>query len=327
MKIFLPLVILIVAALVVVAQSAFTVDQTQYAVVTRFGQIKRVIPAEPGMPPDPGLHFKTPFVEDVLRYDNRLLRVDVRTESMQDREKQILEIDAYVRYRIVDPAKFFLKLTDEFTAENRISNIVISEVRQVVANSDRTDIIGGVISTLPDGTVRVDPKKTDAGVDTRTALTRQVLAGVNRAVQSRDNDFGIEVVDIRIKAADFPSTVAQSVYNRMRTEREVQGQRLRAEGEQQNLTITADVDRQVTIIRADADRTGNQLRGEGEGQAIAIFAGALEQDPEFYAFQRSLELYRNALSKNTTLILNSEDDLLRYLTSPNPTAAAPTPAQ
>ncbi|MBI4311916.1 MAG: protease modulator HflC [Chloroflexi bacterium] len=314
-RILLIAVILLAGVFILIRQSLFIVDQTQYAVVTRFGEIQRIIIT-------PGLEVKTPFVEDVTRFDKRLLRIDVRTEPMQDREKQILEIDAYVRYRILDARRFMLSLRDEFNAESRISQIVVSEIRRVVADKDRTDIIGGIITTQPDGTIRVDPKKTPDGHDTREALTREVIDGVNLAVKSAENDFGIEVVDVRIKAADFPTSVEEAVFNRMRTERSVQAQRLRAEGEQQNNTITADVDRQVTIVRAEAERQANQARGEGEAQAIAIFADALEQDPEFYAFQRSLEAYKKFLAQNSTVVLSSEDDLFKYLESPLPQAPA-----
>ncbi len=307
------LVVLVVAA-IVVSQALFVVDQTQFGVVTRFGEIQRTIR-------EPGLKFKTPFIEQVTHFDNRLLRIDVRVESMPDREQQFLEIDAYVRYRITDPRKFLERLRDEFTAGGRIGNIVISEIRRVVAASDRSEIIGGVTRKEPDGTVVVDANKTDAGLDTREALTRQVLLGANAAVQSPENDFGVEIIDVRIKAADFPATVEQTVFNRMRTERDVQAQRLRAEGAEQSLTITADVDREVTIIRASADRTANTLRGEGEAEAIRILADALGEDVEFFAFRRSLEAYTNFLTQNSTLVLSSESDLFTYLQSP----LAPTP--
>ena len=307
------LVVLVVAA-IVGSQAFFVVDQTQFGVVTRFGQIQRIISV-------PGLKVKTPFIEDVTHFDNRLLRIDVRVESMPDREQQFLEIDAYVRYRITDPRKFLERLRDENTAGARIGNIVISEIRRVVAASDRSEIIGGITRKEPDGTVVVDANKTEAGVDTREALTREVLRGANAAVQSADNDFGVVIVDVRIKSADFPATVEQTVFNRMRTERDVQAQRLRAEGAEESLTITADVDREVTIIRASADRTANTLRGEGEAEAIRILADALGQDVEFFAFRRSLEAYTKFLTTNSTLVLSSESDLFTYLQSP----LAPTP--
>ncbi|MBI4202731.1 MAG: protease modulator HflC [Chloroflexi bacterium] len=314
MKALIPILILLLGALFIGAQAAFIVDQAQYAIVTRFGEIQRVYT-------EPGLQFKTPFVEDVQRFNKRLLRIDVPTEAMQDRERQILEIDAYVRYVIQDPRKFLLTLRNEFNAESRIANIVVSEIRSEIARTERTNIIGGESVILADGTIAVSPKRTAEGVDVREALAQRVVGGANRAVQSVENDFGILIVDVRLKAADFPSSVEESVYNRMRTERSVQAQRLRAEGAEENQRITASVDREVTIIRAEAERTGNQLRGEGEAQAIAIFADALQQDPEFYAFQRSLQAYKVFLTNNTTVVLSADDELFKYLTS----SALPTP--
>lgn len=300
---------LVVAALLA-SQFVFIIDQTQYAVVTRFGELQRIYTT-------PGLKTKLAVVEQITRFDKRLLRVDVRTEPMPDRDAQFLEIDAYLRYRITDPKKFLLRLRDEFTAQGRIANIVISEIRRVVAASDRADIIGGISETQPDGTVIVVAKKDPNGVAIREALTQLVLKGANAAVQSEDNDFGIMITDVRIKAADFPTAVEQRVYNRMTTERAVQAQKLRAEGEEQNLTITANVDRMVTIIQAEADKTSNELRGQGEAKAISLFAEALGQDPEFYAFRRSLEAYTTSLANDTTVVLSSDSDLFAYLQSPD----------
>ena len=304
------LIVVIVVGGIVASQALFVVDQTQYGVVTRFGEIQRIVKT-------PGLQTKVPVMESVTRFDKRLLRIDVPTESMPDREQQFLEIDAYVRYRITDPRKFLERLRDEFTAADRIGRIVMSELRRVVAGSDRTEIIGGIAQTQEDGTLIVTPNKTTEGVYTREALTNQVLRDANKVIGSVDSDFGIEIVDVRIKAADFPGTVEQTVFNRMRTERAVQGQRMRAEGEEQHLTITTDVDRQVARILAEADRKANTLRGEGEAQAIKILADALESDPEFFAFRRSLEAYGKILPEKTTVVLSSENDLFRYLEGPS----------
>ena len=303
-------ILVIVVVVIVGSQALFVVDQTQFGVVTRFGEIQRTIR-------EPGLKVKTPFIESVNRFDKRLLRIDVPAESMPDKDQQFLEIDAYVRYRINDPRKFLERLRDEFTAADRIGRIVISELRRVVAGSDRTEIIGGIAQSQEDGTLIVIPNRTSEGVETREDLTRQVLEGSNAVVGSIDNDFGIDIIDVRIKAADFPGTVEQTVFNRMRTERDVQAQRLRAEGAELNLTITTDVDRQVTIVLAEADRTANRLRGEGEAEAIRILAEALEEDPEFFAFRRSLEAYTNFLTEKSTIVLSSKNDLFQYLESPD----------
>lgn len=318
MKSLVTIVIVVVAGLIIAGQALFIVDETKFAVVTRFGEIQRVLRA-------PGLRVKTPFIEEVKFFDNRLLRIDVPTRSMPDREQQFLDIDAYARYRIKDPRRFLLTLRDEFIAQDRIGNIVASELRQVVAGKDRTDIIGGQSTVQPDGTIVVQPKKTEEGVETREALTQEVITGANEAIKSPENNFGVEIVDVSIKRADFPETVEQSVFNRMRTERNVQADRLRAEGAEENLKITADVDKQVTVIRAEAERTSNELRGEGEAEAIAILAEALERDPELFAFLRSLEAYEKFLPENSTVVLSSEDELFKFLESPNPATPTPTP--
>ena len=314
MRILIVLGVVLVVVIVLAASPLgflFTVDETEYAVVTRFGQIQR-------SESTPGLKVKLAFVEQITKFDNRLLRVDVRTESMPDRESQFLEIDAYVRYRISDPRKFWTRLRDETTAAGRIGNIVISEIREAVAGSERTDIIGGEPAIDPeDGTIIVVAKKTASGFDTRTALMERVRDRSDANVNAADKDWGVQIVDVKIKRADFPPNVEQTVFNRMRTERDVQAKRFRAEGEEEGLTITADVDREVTIIRAQADRESNKLRGEGEAKAISIFADSLGRDPEFYAFRRSLETYIKTLTQNTTVVLSSESDLFQYLESPD----------
>ena len=309
MKILIALAIVGVMSLIGASQSLFTVDETKFAVITRFGEIQRAVKT-------PGLNLKLPIVEQVTRFDKRLLRVDVPPASMPDRESQFLEIDAFTRYRITDPEKFWRRLRDEFTASNRISNIVISEIRQQVAASEREDIIGGELQTEPDGSVIVVARKSPEGLDTRAALMQKVMQGANDAVKSPENDFGIEIVDVKIKRAEFPAAVEQTVYNRMRTERDVRAKKFRADGQEEYLTITANVDRQVTIIQAEAERDANRLRGQGEAQAIAIFADALEQDPEFYAFTRSLETYKKSLAENTTVVLSSDSTLFQYLQDP-----------
>lgn len=285
----------------------YTVDQTEFVVITRFGEVQRAVTS-------PGLKLKSP-IETVVSFDKRLLRIDVPVASMPDRDSQFLEIDAYVRYRIRDPRVFLENLRDESTAGLRIGSLAISAIRDQVGLRDRKDIIGGGDPvTLEDGSIIVDPRVTEEGIPSREAMMRTVIQDIRARAEE---DFGIEIVDVRIKRADFPSAVENSVFQRMRTERSVQAQRLRAEGEEQYLTITADVNRQVRIISASAERDANILRGEGEAQAILILALALERDPEFFAFRRSLEAYGNFLRQGTTVVLSADSDLFQYLESPN----------
>ena len=284
----------------------YTVDETEYAVITQFGQIQRQTLT-------PGLKFKSP-VETVVRFDKRLLRIDVPTDSMPDKDSQFLEIDAYVRYKINNPRVFLENLRDELTAADRIGKIAIGAIREQVGQREQKEIIGGDPRTLEDGTIIVEPKLTENGTPTRQAMMDQIL---DRIKGDSEVAFGIEIRDVRIKRADFPSAIEPSVLERMRTEREVQAQRLRAEGEENYLTITADVDKDVRVINADAEKQANILMGEGEASAISILADALEQDPEFFAFRRSLESYGNVLTDGTTVILSANSDLFRYLESPD----------
>ena len=246
---------------------AYTVDETEYVVITRFGEVQRGIVS-------PGLKFKSPL-ESVVRFDRRLLRIDVPVASMPDRDSQFLEIDAYVRYRITDPKQFLENLRDEINADSRIGALAVSAIRDEIGVRDRRDIIGGDPITLEDGTVIVRPRQAESGLPSREAMMQLALSSVK---EDTEQQWGVEVVDIRIKRADFPTAAEASVFDRMRSERSVQAQRLRAEGEEQFLTITADVNRRVRIIRVTAERDANILSGEGEAQAVQIFARVLGTD-------------------------------------------------
>jgi len=296
--------------LVVGLQSLYTVDETEYVVIRRFGEIQKVTTS-------PGLAFKAPFVDNVVVFDNRLLRIDMPPSSMPDKESQFLDIDAYVRYKITDPKSFLLSLSDDTNAAATIGQIVVSELRSAVGVRDRKDIIGGEPITHDDGTVSVIPRLRDDGVPTRDAMMQDILSKANAIVSSDANSYGVDIVDVRIKRADFPNTTEANVFSRMRSERKVRADKLRAEGEEAYLTITADVDKEVRIILAEANKTANELKGEGEAKAIATLADALERDPEFFAFRRSLEAYVNIFDEYSTVVLSSDSDLFKYLQNPN----------
>jgi membrane protease subunit HflC len=285
MKIVVALVILLIAVAIVFPQWLFTVDETQLVIVTRFGEPKRVITS-------PGLNYKTPFVESVTKFDKRLLRYDASPADLLTKDKKTLHIDAYARYRIVDVLLFFQTVRNEQGANRRVGDLVDSALREEIAKDDQVDII-----------------KTE-----REAIMKRVLV----ASAERATEFGIEIVDVRTKRIDFLSTIQANIFARMQAERDRIAKGFRAEGEEEAAKVRADVDRQKTIILADAEKEANILRGEGEARAIEIFAGALEQDPEFYGFQRSLQAYKTFLTQNTTVVLSADSDLFRYLENPDP---------
>ena len=309
MRALILLGVFLVAVFVGVNQVLFTVDQTQFVVITRFGEIIQVYAS-------PGLKVKVPFIDTVNRLDNRVLRIDVPPTSMPDVDNQFLEMDAYVRYQITDPRKFIQTLRNEVSAASTIGQIVIAALRNEVGLSTQPEIIGGRLLAIQEDRTVVEPLLTADGIPTRLAIVTSARLSANTAVNAPENDFGIVIVDVRIKRADFPETTEENIFSRMRSERQVQADRLRAEGEQDFRTRTADVDRRVEIIAADADKQSDELRGEGEGEAIRILAEALEQDPGLFAFRRSLEAYKTFLRGQTTVILSADSDLFKFLQQP-----------
>ena len=289
-------------------QTLYTVDETQMAVVTRFGKIRDVHTS-------PGLKVKAPFVDSVNRFDRRVLRIDTPPRTLNDIEKQNLVIDAYTRYRInpnkEDVRKFFEKLRTLGGAEDRIGSIVTSNLKEEIAKRTRQEIIGGRIEQTGDGgTVVIQ-------TNTRQEILDEVLAAANNEVGPEGEDFGVTILDVRIKRAEFPDDSLPNIFARMRAERDRISRETRALGAEEDAKIRAAAEKERTILLAEAEKEANLTRGEGEAKAIEIFAEALEQDPEFFAFQRSLEAYKKFLSTNTTVILSSEADLFRFLQDPH----------
>ena len=285
MKILAGLIVLFaVLALIIGPQLFYVVDEGQVAILTRFGEVKATII-------NPGLNVKTPFVETVTYYQKRLLIFDAPAESMLTKDKKRLIIDVYARGKIVDPKLFRETVFTEARASSRAVDIISSELRVEIAKDDQIEII---------------------------AVNREeIMNRVRDAVSPKVRQFGIEVIDLRIKRADFPDTIADSVYSRMQAERKRIADRERAQGAERDAEVRADVARQTAISRAEAERDAQITRGEGEAESIRIFAEALQQDPEFYAFQRSLQAYRVFLTgNNTTLVLPADSELFQFLQSP-----------
>jgi membrane protease subunit HflC len=280
---FASLVIALIVAFVA-ANCAFVVNEGQTAILLQFGRI-----VETGF--SPGLHFKLPLIQQVQRFDRRVLTLDSAPERYLTSEKKDVNIDFFVKWRIVDPSKFYVTVAgDENRAQQRVGPIVKEGLRTAVNSRTLQELVSGG----------------------RADLTQHLLTEANRATQG----LGIEVVDLRIKRIDLPEdgTVIGSVYERMRSERKKVANQLRAEGSEAAKTIRADADRQVQVINAEAYRDAEKTRGEGDAQASQTYAGAFGRNAEFYAFYRSLEAYRNAFStQNGMLVLDPKSEFLHYL--------------
>lgn len=285
MRFFATLLILIlVLAAIILPQTLVIVDETELAIITRFGNPQRSIRS-------PGLFIKMPLIDSVTKFEKRLLIFDAPPESLLTADKKRLIIDVYARGRITDPLQFFRTLRSVTQARSRVIDIVASELRLEIAQDSQTDII---------------------------KLKREAVENAVRdAVRPRIAEFGIDVVDVRIKRADFPQAVATSVYERMKAERKVIADRERAQGAEADLQKRAEVDRQAVEIRSEARKQSDIIRGDAEATSIAIFAEALERDPDFYRFTRKLDAYRVFLSENTTVVLPSDSDLFEFLQSPS----------
>ena len=314
--------VLVILALIVITQSLFVVQETEQVVVTRFGDVQSVHTS-------PGLYFKAPFVDSVINYDRRLLRIDAPPSQFLDRDINILEIDVYGRFRINDPRAFLQTLTTEENARSILAQRINSSLRAEVAERSREEIIGGDVEldesgepvTDDEGNSRVQP------TNSRTELLEDVIAVVQANLAQEDPSFGVEMIDIRVKRADFPQEVAGRIFERMRSDREKISRRLRAEGEEEARTRRAAADRDVEVILAGADRDASRLRGDGEAQAISILAESLNKDPEFFSFRRSLDAYKAFLNQRTTVILSSDAPIFRFLQSPGEGSSETTNGQ
>lgn len=276
-------VVLGVVAIVTVfvgMSALFTVHQTQQALVLQFGEPKRVIQ-------EPGLKFKLPFIQDVQFFDRRTLPLDPPRQQVILIDQKRMEVDTFGRFRIEDPLRFFQTVGNENGARSRLSAIINSTLRRVLGNVNLPKILSS----------------------DRQGLIDEIRAEVNIEA----NRLGIEIVEVRIRRADYPDETSQAIFDRMRSERQREAAEFRAEGEELSQQIRADADRQQTVILAGAERQAQQLRGEGDSDAIRIYADAFGKDPEFFAFYRSMEAYRKALGgSETTMVLSPDSDFFEF---------------
>ena len=268
--------------------AAYQVPQWMQAVVVQLGEPVRIVQ-------EPGLYWKIPFVQNVLWFDKRLLDHDASPRELLTRDKQQLVVDNYSLWRIKDPLQFYRTVRSEDGARSRLDDIIYSNVRENLGRHTLSEII-----------------------NTKRA---ELMEQVTKRTDEKAREFGIEVVDVRIKRADLPEKTEQNVFSRMRTERERLAKKFRAEGDEEARKIRSESDKEVAILTAEAKKQSEIRRGEGDAIAVRIFADAYSRDPEFYEFVRTLEAYRKAIRPNTALILSPNSEFLRFLKSPRPAQA------
>jgi modulator of FtsH protease HflC len=276
-----PINLIILAALVLTLYgSTFTVNMTQNAIVLQFQEYKKTVV-------DPGLYFKIPFVQDVRYFTKMLLVLDAPPADIITKDKKTMLIDNYTMWRIQDPLLFLQTLRTQPAGESRLDDIVKSELRVELGTHDLIDVV----------------------TKTREEIMEKVTVEANiKAVQ-----YGIEVLDVRIKRADLPGDNAQKVFGRMRSERERIAKKYRSEGAEEATKIRAETDKEKVILVAEAYKKEQEVRGNGDARATKIYADAYNRDREFYAFMRSMQAYKNSLKTDTTVILSEKSDFLKYL--------------
>ncbi len=276
-KIILPIIAVIAATAFF---SIFIVKEVNQAIVLQFGDPKRIITK-------PGLNFKLPFIQNVVFLDKRILNLDAPPEEVIASDQKRLIVDAFARFQIIDPLKFYISVGNERVARSRLSTIINSRIRSVL------------------GTQRLQTLLSED----RTKQMALIQEGVNNEAEK----FGIKIIDVRIKRADLPQANSDAIFARMQTERNREAKEFRAKGAEMAVTITSTADKEVTVILADAQKKSEIMKGEGDGQRNKIFADAFGQDPEFFAFYRAMQAYEKALiGGETSLVLSPDSEFFKF---------------
>ncbi len=279
-KFILPIII---ALGVLIYLSFFTVKEINQAIVLQFGNPKRVLA-------EPGLKVKIPFIQNVVFLDRRILSLDPPPEEVIASDQKRLIVDAYSRFKIVDPLKFYISVGNEMVARSRLATIINSRLRSVLGKHSLATLLS----------------------EERSKQMAIIQEGVNVEAEK----FGITIIDIRIKRADLPQANSEAIYKRMQTEREREAKQFRARGAEMAVTITSTADKEVTVILANANKQSEIMKGEGDGIRNKIFADAFGQDPEFFSFYRAMQAYETALiGGETSLILSPDSDFFKFFGS------------
>lgn len=278
--IFIALAVL--AALSFVGDSFFVVNQQQQALILQFREPMRVIK-------DPGLNFKIPLIQEVVFFDKRVLPIEAPEQEAILADQKRLVVDAFARYRISDPLKYFQRLNNERIATDQLGTVVNSSMRQVLGTMTLKDVLSAE----------------------RSKVMNSISEEVN--AKSKDADYGVEIVDVRIRRADFPAQTSQAIFERMKSERVREAKEIRAKGEQLSQEIRSKADRERTILLAEAQKQAETTRGQGDEEALKIMASAAGKDTSFFNFYRSMQAYRETLAnKDTSFVLSPDSEFFRY---------------
>ena len=297
-----------IALLILLGQSAYTVSETEQVIITQFG--------EPVGDPvvTPGLHFKVPFIQRTNVFDKRFLEWDGSPNQVPTKDRRFIWVDTYARWRITDPLLFFQRLRDERGAQSRLDDVLDGETRNAVASHDLIELVRST-NRNPDD-VLIDSEEEAVILETiergREEITREIL----NTAAGRTADLGIELLDLRLKRINYVEEVQQDVFARMIAERQRVAEQFRSEGQGESARINGERERELAQIQSEAYRQAEELRGEADAEATRIYAEAYNRDADFYAFTKSLETYEETMDPSTIFILGTDSELLRFLEQP-----------
>jgi membrane protease subunit HflC len=302
------LVVLLVAAGLIISRSAFTIDQAEQGIIVQFGEpIGDVIS-------EPGLHWRTPFIQQVRRFDKRLLDWDGDVSQIPTLGREFIIVDTTARWRIADPLQFLRSVRDEVGARTRLDDIIDSVARDIVSSTDLEEIVRSAdwqvdISVLAEEDIQaLEDVDLDRPTKGRAQLEQEMLAAALTSMPG----LGIELVDVRIKRINYIDSVREQVESRMISERQSIAARFRSQGQGRSQEILGNMERELRRISSEAERTAQEIIGVADAEATRIYGEAYGADPEFYSFFRTLESY-GALGENTTLMISADSDFFRYL--------------
>lgn len=293
-------------ALLLLFTSTFSIVENQQVIVTRFGKIVR------GPIDQPGLHFKQPFIDEVLAFDKRWLEWDGEPNQVPTRDKKYIWVDAYARWRITDPIRFFQRLRDEGPAQSRLDDIIDGEIRNTIASHDLIEIVRSTSREFEKGDENED-RTTNPGefkvVLGRDELTRIVLHKASTITP----EYGIELADVQVKRINYVDSVQVKVFERMISERKQIAERSRSEGQGKSAEIRGKIERELKQIESESFRKAEEIRGRGDAEAAGIYATAYNRDPALYEFLKTLETYKTTIDEDTSVVLSTDNQLFKYL--------------
>lgn len=293
--------------LLLVQSATYTVAENEQVLVTQFGRIvgKAVT--------DPGLHWKTPFTQEVHSFDKRWLAWDGSPNQIPTRDKKYIWVDVFARWRISDPVRFYERLRDEQSAQTRLDDIIDGEVRNVIANHDLIDIVRSSAREFERGDESDEGQEDQSGVFTPTIGREQISGMVLQKSSMVMPDYGVELADIKIRRVSYVESVQQKVFERMISERKRIAERYRSEGGGKRAEIEGKVERELLRVRSEAYKKAEEIRGRADAEAARIYADAYNRDTELYEFVKTLDAYKGIINENTDLVLSTSSPLLRFL--------------